>query len=187
MHLYWDLFIHKHSKCVRICTDAHMNIPKTGNPNFNLRKSEAPNFPCGCWFSVLCLILYKSLAKVLLQCSITQGFKIKNSPNQKNIPKQFPPWYHIRWKKYTSIETQKSIAFLQLYPHAFFFFFLYILVCLRSNQNWSEQYGTLRTNNSAVNRAFGRMQLCALRREGNAEATQYPGTKETPLMPTLGA
>ena len=65
--------------------------------------------------------------------------------------------------------------------------FFSVYISLRSNQNWSEQYGTLRTNNSAVNRAFGRTQLCALRREGNAEATQYISTKENPLMPTLRA
>lgn len=76
------------------------------------------------------------------------------------------------------------VGFLLFFFFAFFFFLLFI--SLRSNQNWSEQYGTLRTN-SAVNRAFGRMQLRALRREGNTEATQYLGTKEIPLMPTLRA
>lgn len=78
MHQYWELFIHKHSKCASVWTDTH---PQPANSYFNLSKSEALNFACEFWFSLLCLMPFKGLVKEMLQCSITQGFKIK-----QNIP-----------------------------------------------------------------------------------------------------
>lgn len=78
MHQYWELFIHKHSKYASVCTDTH---PQPANSYFNLSKSEALNFACEFWFSLLCLMPFKGLVKEMLQCSITQGFKIK-----QNIP-----------------------------------------------------------------------------------------------------
>lgn len=124
---------------------AQIHISKPANSNFSLRKWETPDFACGFWFSVLCLIPFKGVVKVLLLCSITQGFKTKQkkNPQTKKDNKQLSTLNYIKWKNYKSIEIQKSTVFLQLYPHAFF---LPTLVCLRPNQNWSERYGTLSTS-----------------------------------------
>lgn len=158
--------------------DAHMQYPQT----------ETPNFACGCWFSVSCLMPFKTLAQLLLQCSVIQGLKMKLKIPQttgKKRTKTIPTFQSHQVEKVHVNRNTKAMCFFS-YIHMLFFFFFLLFISLRSNQNWSEQYGTLRTN-SAVNRAFGRMQLRALRREGNTEATQYLGTKEIPLMPTLRA
>lgn len=75
----WELLIHKQSKCARVCTDTR---PQPANSYFNLSKSETLNFACEFWFSLLCLMPFKGLVKEMLQCSITQGFKIKQKVPQ---------------------------------------------------------------------------------------------------------
>lgn len=188
MHQYQELFIHKHSKYAHVCTDTH---PQPVNSYFNLSKSEALNFACEFWFSLLCLMPFKGLVKEMLQCNITQGFKIKQNVPQTRKTKErkkrkekkgnrTKPIHELYQMKKLCINrnTEKHCVSSIISPC-----FFSVYSSLRSNQKWSEQYGTLKTNNSAVNRAFGRTQLCALKRERNAEATQYVSTKENPLMP----
>lgn len=130
--------------------DAHMQYPQT----------ETPNFACGCWFSVSCLMPFKTLAQLLLQCSVIQGLKMKLKIPQttgKKRTKTIPTFQSHQVEKVHVNRNTKAMCFFS-YIHMLFFFFFLLFISLRSNQNWSEQYGTLRTN-SAVNRAFGRMQL----------------------------
>lgn len=77
-------FVHKHSMCVCLCTDTH---PQTSYSNFYLRKPETPNFACGFWFSVLCLVLCKGRVK-RLRWGITQRLKINKQTNKIPLTKK---------------------------------------------------------------------------------------------------